>query len=157
MCCVCVSAMVHTPVWRGGCTGSDANDHTKHKTFTPRIHHARFNLMLATCDVPRAGGARALTDTDLRVATPRVNPGSEPVQPPCQTGVWTPVDRGGHTDTTHTYKFTTRTNTPPVSLTRSEFCRDLHLARSSLDELSTNSQRSASSPQSRPEAARNRS
>ena len=23
MCCVCVSATVHTPVWRGGCTGSD--------------------------------------------------------------------------------------------------------------------------------------
>ena len=43
------------------------------------------------------------SQTRIRVAIPRVNPGSEPVQPPHLAGGWW-VDRGGHTDTTHTYK-----------------------------------------------------
>ena len=62
------------------------------KSFKPRTHHTRFILMLATCDVYRE---IPRSQTRFRVATPRVNPGSErsePVQPPHQTGVWTVAD-----------------------------------------------------------------
>ena len=38
----------------GFTTHQHANNHTKQKTFTPRTHHTRFILMLATCDVYRA-------------------------------------------------------------------------------------------------------
>ena len=51
------------------------NGHIKHKTFTPRTHHTRFILMLATCDVYRAH--RHGSESPY---TARVNPGSEPVQ-----------------------------------------------------------------------------
>ena len=56
-------------------THQHAKGHTKHKTFTPRTHHTRFIQMLA--DVRRVPRSQ----TRIRVATPRVNPGSEPVQP----------------------------------------------------------------------------
>ena len=47
----------------------------------------RFILMLATCmqRVPRS-------QTRIRVAIPRVNPGSEPVRPPRLAGMWTVAD-----------------------------------------------------------------
>ena len=89
-------------------THQHANGHTKHKTFTPRTHHTRFIQMLAfihnTPTHQHANGhtkqklhtshtshplhshARDVrriprSQTRIRVATPRVNPGSERLNP----------------------------------------------------------------------------
>jgi hypothetical protein len=62
-------------------------------TYVPRTRHTRFILMLATCNAYRAHRHGS------EVAIPRVNPGSEPVQPPRLTGVWTVA--GTHTDSSH--------------------------------------------------------
>ena len=63
--------------------------HTSHSTSHSLHSHAR--------DVQRVPRSQ----TRIRVAKPRVNPGSEPVQPPRLAAGWR-VDRGGHTNTTHT-------------------------------------------------------
>ena len=65
----------------------------KNKTFTPRTHHTRFILILATCDVYRAH----------RHGSESSHPGSTPGLNPCNYLAWLwRVDRGGHTDTAHT-------------------------------------------------------
>ena len=65
--------------------------------------HTRFILMRCSPEVERIPRSQ----TRIRVAIPRVNPGSEPVQPPRLTGVWTVAD----THTTHiTTTFTVHTS-----------------------------------------------
>ena len=76
----------------GFTTHQHANNHTKQKTFTPRTHHTRFILMLATCDVYRAH----------RHGSESPYPGSTPVQPPRLAGVWTVAD----TETQHIHAAT---------------------------------------------------
>ena len=78
----------------GFTTHQHANNHTKQKTFTPRTHHTRFILMLATCDVYRAH--RHGSESPYPGSTPGLNPGAT-------TSPGRRVDRGGHRDTTHTY------------------------------------------------------
>ena len=62
-----------------------ANDHTKQKLHTSHTSHSLHSHARDVRRIPRS-------QTRFRVATPRVNPGSEPVQPPRQTGVWTVED-----------------------------------------------------------------
>jgi len=62
---------------------------TKREGRTPRTRHSRFILMLATCNMYRAH--RHGSESPYPGST-RVNPGSEPVQPPRLAGVWTAAD-----------------------------------------------------------------
>ena len=61
--------------------------HTKNKTFTPRTHHTRFILMLATCDVYRAH--RHGSESSHPGSTPGLNPcNHEPPRLAVACGPW---------------------------------------------------------------------
>ena len=113
------------------------SQHTNTQTVTPSTRHshlAHHTRASFSCSRRATKGVRRIprSQTRFRVATPRVNPGSEPVQPPRLAGVWTVAD----TQTQHipnhqkrvasSYSFTTHTH-QHVTTTPSTRHSDSHI------------------------------
>ena len=77
----CAESQSHSSIT----THQHANGRTKQKLYTSHTSHPLHYHARDVRHIPRS-------QTRIRVGTPRVNPGSEPVQPPRQTGVWTVAD-----------------------------------------------------------------